>query len=227
MEHFLDYSLKRDRNQIISLVVLTGSYLAAQMLADIGSLKIALVGSWAIDAGTFIYPLTFSLRDMIHKRLGKTVARICIILAAVINLFMALYFWLVSLLPPDPDWALWEGSSASLNDAFSRLMGPVWIIVLASIAAKLISELLDTEVYQFWVSRVTRRFQWSRVLVSNAVSIPVDSLVFCWLAFGWGMGLPAAAVWQIFWFNVLVKGAITLLSLPSIYLVKDGEGLKG
>lgn len=197
------------------------------MLADLGSLKIALIGSWAIDAGTFIYPLTFSLRDMIHKRLGKRVARICIIMAAIINLFMALYFWLVSLLPPDPAWAAWEGSSASMNDAFSKLMGPVWIIVLASIAAEVISELLDTEIYQFWISRVTRRFQWSRVLVSNAVSIPVDSLVFCWLAFGWGMGLPATAVWQIFWFNVFVKGAITLLSLPSIYLVKDGEGLNG
>jgi uncharacterized PurR-regulated membrane protein YhhQ (DUF165 family) len=56
-----------------------------------------------------------------------------------------------------------------------------------------------------------------RVLVSNSVSVPVDSLVFAWLAFG--SVLPASVVWSIVLANVLVKGAVTLLSLPGIYLV--------
>lgn len=219
--------VENNNKPLFAIIALTGSYLAAQMLADIGSLKIALIGSWAIDAGTFIYPLTFTIRDIIHKRLGKKAARLAIIMAAAINLFMAFYFWLISIIPADPAWAVWDGASVSLNDAFAKILGPVWVIVIASILAELISELLDTEVYQFWVSRVTRRFQWSRVLVSNAVSIPIDSLIFCWLAFGWGMALPAKAVWQIFMFNVIVKGAMTLLSLPAIYMVKDGDALKG
>ncbi|MCJ7548415.1 MAG: queuosine precursor transporter, partial [Anaerolineae bacterium] len=97
-------------------------------------------------------------------------------------------------------------------------LSPVWRIVLASIVAEVVSELLDTELYQLWVSRVTRRYQWARVLVSNSVSVPVDSLVFVWIAFG-GV-LPAVVVWSIFWANVLVKGMMTLISLPAIYLVK-------
>ncbi|GAB1458074.1 hypothetical protein MASR2M48_33820 [Spirochaetota bacterium] len=52
-------------------IVLIGAYIAAQMLSDIGSLKIASLGGWAVDAGTFVYPVTFTIRDMIHKRLGK------------------------------------------------------------------------------------------------------------------------------------------------------------
>jgi queuosine precursor transporter len=62
-----------------------------------------------------------------------------------------------------------------------------------------------------------------RVLVSNAVSVPIDSLIFSWLAFGLGFGMPAAEVWQIFWFNVIVKGIVTMASLPAIYLVKDDQ----
>ena len=213
------------RNPMIatSAIVLTGSYIAAQMLSDIGSLKIADIGGWAVDAGTFVYPITFTIRDLIHKRLGKKAARTTILLAAGVNLAMALYFWIVSLLPPDAGWAAWEGAAVTMNDAFSRVLSPAWTIVIASILAEVVSELVDTEVYHLWTTRITTRFQWMRVLVSNAASVPLDSLVFSWLAFGLGFGMPAAEVWQIFWFNVIVKGIVTLASLPAIYLVKDGK----
>ncbi len=207
-------------------IILVGIYIAAQMLSDIGSLKIASIAGWAVDAGTFVYPITFTIRDMIHKRLGKNAARTTILLAAGVNVVMAVYFWLVSLLPPDASWSVWEGTSVSMNAAFTRVLSPAWTIVAASIIAEIVSELIDTEVYHLWATRVTSRFQWMRVLVSNGASVPIDSLIFCWLAFGLGFGMPAAEVWQIFWFNVMVKGVVTLASLPAIYLVKDNS-IKG
>lgn len=211
------------RSLVRAAILLSGIYVAAQMLADIASLKIAVVAGLAVDAGTFIYPITFTLRDMIHKRLGKSAARTVIVLAAVINLAMAGYFWFISILPADAVWSAWEGAGVTANDAFSRILAPAWTIVLASIAAEVASEMIDTEVYHLWTTRITPRFQWSRVLVSNAASVPVDSLIFSWLAFGWGLGLPASQVWEIFWFNVAVKGAVTLASLPGIYLVRERQ----
>jgi uncharacterized integral membrane protein (TIGR00697 family) len=211
----MDQVADRDLRQTVSRfsqagVVVIAAYVAAQVLADIGSLKIALVGGFSIDGGTFIYPLTFTLRDMVHKLLGRRSARTIIIATASINLLMAGYFAFLSALPPDPSWALQE--------AFAGVLTPVWRIVIASIAAEVFSELLDTEVYHLWVTRITRQYQWARVLLSNSFSIPVDSLIFCWGAFG-GV-LPAPIVWSIFWANVLVKGLTTLISLPAIYLVK-------
>ena len=194
-------------------MLVISAYVAAQILSDIGSLKIAQVAGFSVDGGTLIYPLTFTLRDIVHKHLGRRAARTVIVAAAVINLLMAGYFALLSYLPPDPSW--------ELQIAFAAILGPVWRIVLASIAAELISQLLDTEIYHLWVTRVTRRYQWSRVLVSNIFGIPVDSLIFCWLAFG-GV-LPNAVVWSIFWANVLVKGVTTLISWPGIYLVTEKE----
>ena len=191
-------------------VLVVAAYVAAQILADIGSLKIAWVAGFSIDGGTFIYPFTFTLRDMVHKLLGRKAARTLVIAAAVINVIMAGFFALLSALPPDPTW--------SLQEAFAGVLAPVWRIVVASIIAEVLSELLDTEVYHLWVTRVTRRYQWARVLISNSVSVPLDSLVFCWAAFG-GV-LPNAVVWSIFWANVLVKGMTTLVGLPAIYLVK-------
>ena len=192
-------------------MVVISLYIAAQLLSDIASLKISLIAGFSIDAGTFIYPLTFTIRDLIHKRLGKLAARKIIFLAAGINLCMALFFHFVAWLPQDPAWGL--------GKEFSAILGPVWRIVIASIIAEVFSELIDTEIYHLWQSRITTKYQWLRVLSSNAVSIPIDSLIFCWGAFGFL--LPHDVVWSIFFANVIVKGAVTLISLPSIYLVKE------
>jgi uncharacterized integral membrane protein (TIGR00697 family) len=196
-----------------SAIVVISIYIAAQMLSDIGSLKIAWVAGFSIDAGTFIYPLTFTIRDLVHKQLGKAATRTVIILAAVINLLMAVFFQFAAWLPQDPSWGL--------GKEFAVILGPVWRIVVASIVAEVISELIDTEAYHLWVTRITRKYQWARVLFSNAVSIPIDSLIFCWGAFG--LVLPASVVWSIFFANVIIKGLVTVVSLPAIYLVKEKQ----
>ncbi len=195
-------------------ILVVAAYVSAQMLADVLSLKIALVAGFSVDAGTFIYPITFTLRDLIHKLLGRSAARTVIVAAGGINLLMAALFAFAAWLPADP--------SVGPQTAFAEVLSPVWRIVIASIAAELVSELIDTEAYHLWVTRITRRFQWARVLVSNAFSVPLDSLIFCWGAFG-GV-LPVGTVWSIFWANVLMKGLVTLVSVPGIYLVKDREG---
>ncbi len=194
-------------------IVVISLYIAAQLLSDIASLKITLIAGFSMDAGTFIYPLTFTIRDLVHKRLGKQAARQVIVLAAGINLFMALFFHFTAWLPQDPSWGL--------GREFAAVLGPVWRIVIASIVAEVISELIDTEIYHFWQTRITEKYQWMRVLSSNAVSIPVDSLIFCWGAFGFA--LPHQVVWSIFIANVMVKGAVTIVSLPAIYLVKESS----
>ncbi len=192
-------------------IFVISSYVAAQMLSDITSLKIGIVMGLAVDMGTFIYPITFTLRDMAHKVIGKRNTQSLVITAGVINLLMAVYLLWVASVPSDPSWGLGE--------EFSAIFIPVWRIVLASIAAEIISELTDTEIYHWIVTKVTRRYQWLRVLVSNSISIPIDNLIFAIGAFG-GV-LPWVVVGQIFLFNLIIKYGMTLLSLPLIYLVPD------
>ena len=196
---------------IRTLLIVSGAYVAAQMLADIASLRIIEIGGYAVDAGTLIYPFTFTLRDLVHKIAGKSAARTVIFLAAAINVFMAIFFWVVGRLPADPT----TGPQLEFGEALS----PVWGIVVASILAEVVAELIDTEVYQRWVARFGERRQWGRVLASNAVAIPIDSAVFVGLATLLGV-FPAEVAWSIFWVNVLFKGLVTVVSIPWIYWVR-------
>lgn len=193
------------------LLIVGGAYVAAQMMADVASLRIISIGGYAVDAGTLIYPFTFTLRDMIHKIGGKSAARTIIVLAAVINLVMAAFYGLVGALPADP--------ATGPQLAFGDVLAPVWGIVIASIVAEVVAELIDTEAYTMWVRRFHERFQWGRVLVSNAVAIPVDSALFVGLATLFGV-FPPEVAWSIFWVNVVFKGVVTLISIPWIYFVK-------
>ena len=84
-----------------------------------------------------------------------------------------------------------------------------------------IAELVDTEIYHFFITKITKRYQWLRVLISNAFSIPVDNLLFVVIAF-YG-ALPFEALVGIFIFNFFVKYAVTIISVPMIYLVKENK----
>lgn len=194
-----------------SLLVLGGAYVAAQMLADIASLRIIEVGGYAVDAGTLIYPFTFTLRDLVHKIAGQSAARTVIFLAAGINIFMAGLFWMVARLPAD--------SLTGPQLEFGAALSPVWGIVVASIVAEVFAELIDTEVYRRWARHFGDRHQWGRVLASNTVAIPIDSALFVGLATLFGV-FPTEVAWSIFWVNVIFKGLVTLVSIPWIYWVR-------
>ena len=202
--------------------MLASAYVGAQMLADVSSLRLVDLFGKAIDGGTFIYPITFTLRDLVHKVAGKKVARALVGAAAAINVFMAGFFWMVARLPLVAD-------SGPQSELFADVLGPVWRIVIASILAEVISELIDTEVYSAWVRRFGHRHQWGRVLASNSVALPIDSVLFALIAFS-GIGpleavVPGSVVWEIIYLNVLFKGVVAVASMPLIYAVRPGTAV--
>ena len=193
----------------INIFVLSSSlYVSFQLFANVLSTKIALLPylNLAIDGGTVIYPLTFTLRDFVHKTHGKRDARQVIVIAAALNAVMFGLFWLVGKMTPDPTW--------QLQRAYEQILLPVGRIVLASIVAQVISELIDTEIF----SRVYKKLgDTTAVFSSNTVGLVVDSFIFSFIAF---LGaLPFATVMQIVITNILVKFIISTLSVPTIKLI--------
>jgi queuosine precursor transporter len=80
-------------------------------------------------------------------------------------------------------------------------------LALASAGAFFLSELSDWVIYT-----TTRGGMVKRLLLSNLISTPIDSLVFVLLAFG--------PVWPAIWGQTLIKLASSLLVLP---LIREGK----
>ena len=92
-----------------------------------------------------------------------------------------------------------------VNVIFALLTHTPWRFVGASFLAVLVSELADTAVYQ----RLIQRSWWTRVLTSNAVSVPLDTILFALLAFYGDM--PMNNIAQIIFADIVVKYLIAAL----------------
>lgn len=213
MENNFENNYNEKNNLSFLTILIICSYIACQMISNISSIKIANVLSLAVDGGTFLYPLAFTIRDMAHKTIGKKNTQKLIIVSAIINIFTPIYFYIISQIPADSSW--------EFDEAFKMTLSPVIRISIASIIASTLSEFVDTEIYHFFVSKITKKYQWLRVLISNAFSIPVDNFLFVAIAFF--KVLPINALIGIFIFNFFVKYAVTIISVPMIYLVKEKD----
>ncbi len=183
-------------------------YVASQVSANIMSTKIVML-PWmnlSVDGGTIIYPLTFTVRDFVHKTWGKHNARQLVVVAALLNVLIAALFWIVGKLPADPTWGL--------QASYEQILMPIGRIVFASIIAQVIAELIDTEIFSFIYKRLN---DVVGALSSNFVGLVVDSIVFSLIAF---IGvLPASTVVSIIIANILIKTVVSFLSAPFIRLI--------
>jgi uncharacterized integral membrane protein (TIGR00697 family) len=189
-----------------------GLYIAAELIANVTAVKPIVLGRLGIivPAGVFVYALTFTLLDLINERLGKRGARQVIGTAFCANLLLAAYAQLTVWLPAP---AFFDGQAAVL-----RVLGATPRIVAASLIAYLVASLVDAEVFAWWRARVGG-YRWVRVLVSNALSTGLDSVVFVTLAFAGVLPVLPLVVGQY-----LVKMGVTVVSLPLIYMIRATPG---
>lgn len=187
-------------------------YVACELIANVTAAKPVEIAGIIAPGGVFIYALTFTLLDLINETLGRSGARRVVAAAFAASLLLALYSQLIIALPSP---AFFDGSGA-----FLRVFGTTPRIVAASLAAYLVSALLDVEVFAWWKQRLGSH-AWARVLASNAVSTAVDSVVFVGVAFAGVMPLAPLIGGQY-----LLKMAVTLLTIPLIYTVRSAAGTR-
>jgi uncharacterized integral membrane protein (TIGR00697 family) len=185
-------------------LVLVSLYVASEIIANVTAGRPVQLGSIVVPAAVFIYTLTFTLVDLIHEVYGKSGTRMVVCGAFLANILLAAYSYLAIHLPAPTFF--------SESHAYAVVFASTPRIVFASLTAYLVSSLVDVEVYHLWRIRV-ERWKWSRVLVSNTFSTLVDSIVFISLAF-YGI-LPVIPLIKG---QYLIKMAITLISLPLIYI---------
>ncbi len=106
------------------------------------------------------------------------------------------------------------GLAVVVNVVAAWQLGTPVRFILASFVAILASELADTVVYQRLIART-----WiTRALASNAVSVPLDSILFGLLAFYGSMGHSEVAqiIWADIVFKTLIAGALALVLMHGV-----------
>ncbi len=157
------------------LDILAALFITVLIVSNIASVKLAGVGFLVFDAGTILFPLAYILGDVITEIYGFKRMRRLLVIGIIMLILTSLVSWVVGALPPAADWGGQE--------AFEATIGVVWRIVLASITAIFVGELLNAYVLAKLKVRFGGKYLWGRLMGSSVVGNAADTLIFSVIAF--------------------------------------------
>lgn len=179
---------------------------AALVSASILASKIITVMGFFVPAGILAYSVTFIITDVSGELYGKKTTD-TIVLSGFISLITAFFLMQISIvLPSAPFWAN--------QDSYVSVIGSTSRIILASLAAYLVSQYHDVWLFHTLKKLTGGKHLWLRNNISTAVSQFMDSFIFIVIAF-YGV-MP---VWPLILGQWVIKMMIALLDTPIVYLL--------
>lgn len=208
----MDFSKRKD----VVFLILAGFFITNAIVAElIGGKLVQFFGIFTQSLGIILWPVVFILTDLINEHYGKTGVRK---LTYITVMLIAYMYILISI-----GIAVPAVNFSPVNDlAFSTVFGQSQWIIVGSIVAFLLSQLVD--VYVFWMFRkfTGSRMIWLRATGSTIVSQLIDTFTVQYIAFV----LPGKWSLQEFAKNAAwgysFKLLIAVCLIPLIYV---GHGL--
>ncbi len=179
--------------------------------------------SFSLTAGTLNWPIVFVTSDIINEYFGKKgVKRISYLTAALIAYSFVVIYLATNVAPAD----FWldvnktdtQGQAININEGFKMIFRQGLGIILGSLTAFLIGQLLDAWVFQQIKSISRNKFVWLRATGSTLVSQLVDSYVVIFIAFYLFSNWSIDQVINVATNGYIFKFAIAILMTPIIYL---------
>lgn len=232
MERTFDHK----RNRLF--MILAGIFITNALLAEIIGTKIFSVEKTAgfdpahlniigfvmdfnLTAGVLIWPVVFITTDLINEYFGKPGVKHISYFTVVLISYSFLILFMAIQLPP-ADWWLdannkdLAGNTFNINFAFGKIFGQGLRIIIGSITAFLVGQLVDVFVFQKLRKLTGSKMLWLRATGSTLVSQLVDSYVVLFIAF-YGTFTNEQII-AIGITNYLYKFAVAILLTPLIYI---------
>jgi uncharacterized integral membrane protein (TIGR00697 family) len=209
--------------------VVTAFFVTTLLISNIIAVKLIAVGPLApLPAAIIIFPVAYIFGDVLTEVYGYGRARQVIWIGFACNLLAVLAIWLAGRLPAVPFWTagVYE-TGAEAQQAYDAILGFTPRLLLASFAAYLAGEFLNSFVLARLKVATEGRYLWARTIGSTLIGQLADSAIFISLAFA-GI-LPAAELGRAIVIQWLFKSAYEALATPLTYVVVNGlkkaEGL--
>jgi hypothetical protein len=228
----------------ILFVILTALFIANTIVAEFVGMKIFslenLFGTTPLDmtifgveglglsltAGSILWPIVFVMTDIINEYFGVKSVKFLSYLAVGIVFYAFIMVYGAMSLPPNEWWMTQSGINAleptmsisNMDLAFNKIMGQGLWIIIGSMVAFLVGQVLDVYVFHK-IKKITGESKiWLRATGSTLISQLVDSYVVILIAFWIGSDWDLSRVLAIGTVNYMYKFSMAILLTPAIYL---------
>lgn len=239
------HQVLKDRSLILFLLLLA-VFIGNALVAEFVGLKIfsleKLLGTepfsmtffgvkglgFNLTAGVVLWPVVFVMTDIINEYYGPRLVRFISYLTVFVISVAFVFVWLAILLPPNEWWQFESGMLGQgegikdMNLAFRNVMGAGLWIIIGSLVAFLIGQIVDVMTFHKIKSVTGENKLWLRATGSTLVSQLIDSFVVLFIAFYIGADWEFARVLAIGTVNYVYKFVVALALTPLLYLVHFG-----
>ncbi len=203
-----------------------GKIFSLEKIFGIAPFNLSLFGqsglAFNLTCGVLLWPLEFVITDIVNEYYGpKSVKRISYT-AVVLILYAFVMFYAAMEIPPADFWVS-SGTDKGIPNmqlAFGGIFGQGMWIIVGSLTAFLVSQLVDVTVFHKIKKATGEKWVWLRATGSTMVSQMVDSFVVLFIAFKIGNGWSWQLVLAIGVVNYIYKFTMAILLTPLIYFIE-------
>lgn len=193
-------------------VILAGIFITNAVVAELIGGKLIQIGPFVMSIGILPWPIVFLTTDLINEYFGeKGVKKLSLITAGLIAYAFVLLFLAITIPAA-------KGISPVNDEQFFAVFGQSMWIIIGSIVAFLVSQLIDVTIFWYFKNRTGSNKIWLRATGSTVISQLFDSFIVLGIAF-W---LPGKINFDTFITSALTgytfKLGIAILLTPLIYL---------
>ncbi len=191
-------------------LLLTGVFVSNAILAEIIGGKLIQVGPYLMSVGVILWPVVFLATDIVNEYFGKdgvkrlTFLTVSLIVYAFIVLYLAM-------------WTKAAAVSPVTDEQFTAVFGQSLWIIVGSLVAFLVSQLVDVSVFWFFRHKTGRGMLWLRTTGSTVVSQLIDTFVVLGIAFYLPGKLTLEDYLRLSLINYSYKLMIAVALTPVIY----------
>lgn len=124
--------------------------------------------NFELSVGIIAYPITFVITDIISEIYGKKAAN-KVVTAGIFASMFALFIVIISTSANATEW------SPISNAEFKKVFGFTFIAVGASLAAYLLAQFIDVQIFHYWKRKTNGKHLWLRNNFSTFTSQLIDT----------------------------------------------------
>jgi len=217
------------RNNIF--FILSGIFITNAIIAEILGTKIFefdFILNFNMSVGVIIWPVVFITTDIINEYFGKKGIKKISYFTILLIIYVFIIIYMSTKLTPNNYWLNINsvdnhGNPFNIDYAYNIIFLQSTGIIIGSIIAFLIAQILDVIVFHKLKRMTKGKFIWLRATGSTLISQFIDSFVVLFIAFY--LLAPNDKTWslsQVFsvgFDNYTFKFIIAILITPLIYLV--------
>lgn len=178
--------------------------------------------SFNLTCGVLLWPLEFVVTDIVNEYYGPKAVRRISLTAVSLIIYAFLMFYLAMHIAPASFWVSSKQAQGvpSMQGAFEAIFGQGMWIIVGSLIAFMVSQLIDVYVFHKIKQQTGEKWVWLRATGSTVVSQLVDSFIVLVIAFKIGNNWTWSFVIAVCIVNYMYKFTMALLLTPVISFVE-------